>query len=303
MINKFMEYLKQNKLFFLLLLIIVIIFCYLYIFPKLFSFFEGMEQVKFIQEPQAAILNVNDVVGKYVHLEYKRPSKDNLTIKTPYYLALMKKIDCINAFKGFGNDCNNNIAIIQQIKNNFSTFYLEKELNSNPPRYSLRSILDIINPPRLPLSQNLNYLNSTAFACFDGGVPDAVYFELETTNRGYLLKFKITVEKRTQYFYLSECSNNIVNKCESGNNNDFPRLCIYPDRNAAIAFTFELSDFQPIVVQPEQPIKNIINKNSQENIESELDSLKTLNSESIETLMSLPGADDVSFHLETFGYI
>jgi hypothetical protein len=303
MFNKFTEYLKQNKLFILLLIILILILCYLYIFPKFFYVSEGLDQ-NMCPQSQFTSFNTNEFLGKYVHLKYEKhviDSKTGIKTKIPYYLALMKKVDCINSFKGPGDDCDYNIAILQRVKNNFSTFVLDKKNSGNSDKYVITSIVDSVKPPKPPLSQNLNYLNTNPFLCFDGGVPDTIYFELETTNIGYHLKFEIAVENSVQYFYLSECTDMPVRSCESGSYN-FTRLCVVPNRDAAIHFTFELAAYQPISIPLLQNLKTTTSENSKESFKSDLESLITLNSTN-STLMSLPGADNISYHFETFGKV
>lgn len=300
--NKVIEYLKQNKLFFLILLIIILIICYISFFSKLFTI-EGLNNE--IYQQQNPILNnyinmnIQDIIGKYIHLKCMKNviDKNGLTIQVPYYLALMKKTDCINAFPEFGNDCNYNMAILQSTKNNFSTFYLTKEVFNNVEKYSLRSILDSINPSRPPLSQNLHMLYSSPFMCFDEGMSDTIYFELENTNKGYLLKFNVP-DGKPAYFYLSECKDII---CQSVNETNFSRLCVYASKNYALAFTFELSSFQPIMSSVENEDTLNINKYNKPDTVFDIDSLKTLiSSGSDQTLISLTGADNVSKHMETF---
>lgn len=135
-----------------------------------------------------------------------------------YYLSITPLSSCSNLKQDVG-ECITNVATLQKTFNTFSTFRISQSF-SDTKKYKLMSIYN----SRPYLSQNLHLANHGNMLCFDNGEGNMVYFEVDSNNNKYLLKFM----KNDKPYYVTTCDK----KCESN-----MRICLTEDISKALSFT------------------------------------------------------------------
>lgn len=225
--DKVIEFIDRNKYILIIGLIIVLIF-WVYIMPT-------------INEPcgndEQNDDSFEDYLDKNINFRYDSD-------KGPLYLALSQAENCSNKQKS-PFECLN-LAVLQSLKNNFSTFKLSKT-SDGTQRYRLRNMTSELTPPYPYLSRNMISLNRLKVACFDGNskISEHNAFNLVKTNAGVLIKFKIPIQdasKEGPYYdeyFLSECPEG--SECEQGSVN-LKRVCFDSNQSNAITFNIEVND-------------------------------------------------------------
>jgi hypothetical protein len=148
------------------------------------------------------------------------------------YLALAPRTNCLD-INDKQYDCSYNIALLQPLKNNYSTFKLDQKLKSNPPIYRLTSQFQGTTPMMPRMSFNMLKSRSNKL-CFDDGID--IEFNLETDNTGlYYIKY---INDNTVYYIMSDSHN----KCVQKSNNNFIRLGLTSNPKEALGFKLELEE-------------------------------------------------------------
>lgn len=191
-----------------------IIICFIVLLVGIIIFykrnsFEYLENVK----------SVDAYLNKDVTLECDYKS-------SKYYLCMTPLSECSNLSIGTG-ECINNVATLQKVGNN-NVFRLNKSF-TDEHKYKLTSISN----SRPYLSQNLNLLGTSNLLCFDNGEGNMIYFELESSDNKYIIKF---TKKDTPY-YLTACDN----LC-----NDNVRVCLSEDKENALKFAINTGSHSDI---------------------------------------------------------
>jgi len=260
----------DNK-YIVIIILLVLAICLVWFF----GFREKFETLDNTSPTDASVL-MNGLIGKNVYI-----TCDVAGLK--HYLAILQQKDCAEAKSKLVGECQFNIPIFQNQKNEQSVFEIGKHATEN--KYTIRSLNKALNSPFL--TQNLNYYSgndSNNKLCFDNDTkPEIIYFETELVESGVLIKFK----KNSTNYWIGVCAGQDA-KC----NQDI-RLCLFLEKHLAVPFRFEMTT-PPIIPPIIPPVKKEKFTNTiVESFEGDLSSLysnNTFNSDG--TIMeSLPGFD------------
>jgi len=259
MTNKVCNFLNKYKshLVVIIILIIVLIFIYKIIYRKnpyekvyinndMNEHLENITQVE--NTPSISSNNsIDNKVGKNVYFKYDKAerTRNDYTIELiPYYISIIPNNLCNN--NDIFDKCKNNMAVLNDKKNLFTKFQLNK--NSTRGEFSYELVSEVGN------NTQLNYMDNSLKLCFDNSESaNARFFALEQNSYGkYIMKFKKdTIGSneilQSTYYYLTECDENY--RCLQ-NISNYRRLCLTDDPNRAISFDIELDE--DIGLSPEE---------------------------------------------------